>query len=52
MMMHLARVGVVIAAVASSANLFITVTSDAQTGYDDLQSAVHRIETRQIQPCR
>jgi hypothetical protein len=48
---HLARVWIAVAAVAASVNLLLTITSDAQTGWDDLQAATQRIEARQIEAC-
>jgi len=50
-MIHFGRLAAIIAAVAACLNLAITVTSDAQTGWDDLNSAVQRIEARQIASC-
>lgn len=48
---HYAKLSLAVVAAASVANLFFTVTSDAQTGYGDIKATVHRIENRQVAGC-
>ena len=45
------KLGIAVVAVASVVNLGLTITSDAQTGYDDVRASLQRIEARQMGVC-